>query len=112
MGEAARAEEEQMKIEEMGVDSVDSKKKEDKPKANFADQKKFETKEEREYYEALTALIKPFDVKTMDEEQLKKKIAELYDIFANLINDKINLNKRMGLTWRNSTLERRATLPS
>jgi len=90
--EAARAEEEQMKIEEIGVDKKD---KEDKPKANFADQKKFKTKEEREYYEALTALIKPFDVKTMNEEELKKKIAELYDIFANLINDKINLNKRM-----------------
>jgi len=93
--EAARAEEEQLKIEEMGGDQVDNKRKEDKPKANFADQKKFKTKEEREYYEALTALIKPFDVKTMDEDQLKKKITELYDIFANLINDKINLNKRM-----------------
>merc|ERR1711953_1046196 len=39
-------------------------------------------------------LIKPFDVKTMETEDLKKKVAELYDIFTNLINDKINLNKR------------------
>ena len=31
----------------------------------------------------------------MDADQLKKKVAELYDIFANLINDKINLNKKM-----------------
>jgi len=91
--EAARAEEEQMKIEEMGVDKKEIK--EEKQKSNFADQKKFKTKEEREYYEALTTLIKPFDVKSMDEDQLKKKVAELYDIFANLINDKINLNKRM-----------------
>ena len=31
----------------------------------------------------------------MDADQLKTKVAELYDIFANIINDKINLNKKM-----------------
>merc|ERR1711953_356473 len=64
-------------------------------KQNFADQKKFKSKDEREYFEALTKLIKPFDVKTMETDDLKKKVTELYDIFTNLINDKINLNKRM-----------------
>jgi len=91
--EAARAEEEQMIIEDIGVEKKEGQQEKSKP--NFADQKKFKTKEEREYYNALTAVIKPFDVKTMDAEQLKAKVAELYDIFANLINDKINLNKKM-----------------
>jgi len=90
--EAAKAEEDLLKIDDSGKDNPDGKPKQ---KANFADQKKFKTKEEREYYEALTTLIKPFDVKTMDTEQLKSKVAELYDIFTNLINDKINLNKQM-----------------
>jgi len=90
--EAAKAEEDLLKIDDSGKDNPDGKSKQ---KANFADQKKFKTKEEREYYEALTTLIKPFDVKTMDTEQLKSKVAELYDIFTNLINDKINLNKQM-----------------
>jgi len=89
--EAARAEEELQK-----VDEIDSKeKKSDGSKANFADQKKYKTKEEKEYYEALNKAIKPFDVKSMDADQLKNKVGELYDIFTNLINDKINLNKRM-----------------
>merc|ERR1712073_100821 len=47
------------------------------------------------YEEALKAVVKPFDIATMDSEQLKKKVEELYDVFTNLINDKINLNKRM-----------------
>jgi len=89
--DSARAEEEQMKIEDTDVEQ----KGKQQEKANFADQKKFKTNEEREYHEALTAVIKPFDVKTMDADQLKKKVAELYDVFANLINDKINLNKKM-----------------
>merc|ERR1712106_1016035 len=84
---------EQMKIEEADVEQKGNKQ--EKIKINFADQKKFKTNEEREYHEALTAVIKPFDVKTMDADQLKKKVAELYDVFANLINDKINLNKKM-----------------
>jgi len=91
--EAARAEEEKLKIDE-----VDGEKKEvaqEPKKQNFADQKKFKTKEEQEYHEALTSVIKPFDVKSLDAEQLKKKITELYDIFTNIINDKLNLNKRL-----------------
>jgi len=91
--DSARAEEEQMKIEDADVEQKGNKQ--EKVKTNFADQTKFKTNEEREYHEALTAVIKPFDVKTMDADQLKKKVAELYDIFANLINDKINLNKKM-----------------
>merc|ERR1712106_61208 len=93
MGDSARAEEEQMKIEDADVEQKGNKQ--EKIKINFADQKKFKTNEEREYHEALTTVIKPFDVKTMDADQLKKKVAELYDVFANLINDKINLNKKM-----------------
>ena len=96
--EAARAEEEEKKLEEAGTTAESSAKpadtKQDEGKQNFADQKKFKSKDEREYFEALTHLIKPFDVKTMETEDLKKKVAELYDIFTNLINDKINLNKR------------------
>merc|ERR1711953_710595 len=74
--------------------STPAETKSEETKQNFADQKKFKSKDEREYFEALTHLIKPFDVKTMETEDLKKKVAELYDIFTNLINDKINLNKR------------------
>ena len=91
--EAARAEEEQMKMEDIGAEQKEGEQV--KTKQNFADQKKFKTQEEREYHEALTTVIKPFDIKSMDSDQLKKKVAELYDIFANLINDKINLNRRM-----------------
>jgi len=91
--EAARAEDDAMIIE---TTSEETKKETlEENKQNFADQKKFKTKEEREYYEALAHLIKPFDVKSMDSDQLKKKVAELYDIFTNIINDKINLNKRL-----------------
>merc|ERR1712243_94875 len=64
-------------------------------KQNFPDQKKFKSKDEQEYQEALTALIKPFDITKLNEDDLKKKISELYDIFTNLINDKINLNKKL-----------------
>merc|ERR1712106_1217214 len=62
--ESARAEEEQMKIEDAVVEQKGNKQ--EKVKTNFPDQKKFKTNEEREYHEALTAVIKPFDVKTMD----------------------------------------------
>merc|ERR1719495_1421393 len=86
--------------EEMNVEMISNEKKKgikekNDNKQNFADQKRFKTQEEREYHEAITKLIKPFDVKSMDGDQLKKKVAELYDIFTNLINDKINLNKRL-----------------
>jgi len=105
--EAAKAEEEERKLEEMGKSQETSGKPSDgKPeeaKQNFGDQKKFKSKDEREYFEALTNLIKPFDVKTMETEDLKKKVAELYDIFTNLINDKINLNTR--LVEQDSTLK-------
>jgi len=80
------------------IDLIAAEKKEgtrEETKQNFADQKRFKTQEEREYHEAITKLIKPFDVKSLDSDQLKKKVAELYDIFTNLINDKINLNKRL-----------------
>jgi len=91
--EAARAEEDEMNIE---ITPNEKKKGAiEENKQNFADQKRFKTQEEREYYEAITKLIKPFDVKTMDSDQLKKKVAELYDIFTNIINDKINLNNRL-----------------
>ena len=36
----------------------------------------FKTKEENEYYEFLTAVFKPFDVKIMDADQLETKVAE------------------------------------
>merc|ERR1712029_780363 len=38
---------------------------------------------------------KPFEVAALDTDALKKKVEELYDIFTNLINDKININKRI-----------------
>ena len=64
--EAARAEEEEKKLEEAGTTAESSAKpadtKQDEGKQNFADQKKFKSKDEREYFEALTHLIKPFDV--------------------------------------------------
>eukprot|EP00092_Neocalanus_flemingeri_P012244 GFUD01013200.1.p1 GENE.GFUD01013200.1~~GFUD01013200.1.p1 ORF type:complete len:272 (+),score=109.55 GFUD01013200.1:55-870(+) len=91
--EAARAEEEKLKYDDIDVDQKEGQQ--EKTKQNFADQKKFKTEEEREYQEALTRLIKPFDIKSMDSDQLKKKVAELYDIFTNIINDTINLNKRL-----------------
>jgi len=90
--EAARVEEEKMKIEEIGDEKKEGEQ--EQKKQNFADQKKFQTKEEQEYHEALTSVVKPFNVKSLDAEQLKKKVAELYDIFVNIINDKLNLNKR------------------
>jgi len=97
--EAAKAEEEERKMEEMGKNpessSTSAETKAEETKQNFADQKKFKSKDEREYFEALTKLIKPFDVKTMETEDLKKKVTELYDIFTNLINDKISLNKTL-----------------
>ena len=99
--EAAKAEEEERKLEETGKNpeptstSAETKAKGEETKQNFADQKKFKSKDEREYFEALTKLIKPFDVKTMETEDLKKKVTELYDIFTNLINDKITLNKTL-----------------
>merc|ERR1711983_59920 len=68
----------------------------DNSKQNFGDQKKkFMSKADQEYEDALNRVVKPFDVKTMDQDQLKKKVEELYDVFTNLINDKINLNKRI-----------------
>merc|ERR1712198_591550 len=97
--EEAAALEEEKKLE--GDDEVQAEAKKvdavpaDSGKQNFADQKKFKSKDEQEYQEALTALIKPFDVSKLSEDGLKKKISELYDILTNLINDKINLNKKL-----------------
>jgi len=97
--EAAKAEEEERKLEEMGKNpepsATSAETKSEETKQNFADQKKFKSKDEREYFEALTKKIKPFDVKTMETEDLKKKVSELYDIFTNLISDKISLNTRL-----------------
>jgi len=91
---AAEAEAENMS------DEVDAKpaavqKKPAEEKKNFADQKKFKSKEQQEFQEALEKIIKPFDVAALDTDALKKKVEELYDVFTNLINDKINLNKRL-----------------
>ena len=95
--EAAKAEEEGKKLENTAAESSakPTEAKQEESKQNFGDQKKFKSKDEREYIEALTTLIKPFDVTSMETEDLKKKVAELYDIFTNLINDKINLNNRL-----------------
>ena len=95
--EAAKAEEEERRLEEKNTEPSASRaeSKSEETKQNFADQKKFKSKDEREYFEALTKLIKPFDVKTMETEDLKKKVSELYDIFTNLISDKITLNQRL-----------------
>jgi len=97
--EEAAALEEEKKLEGDGEVPAEAKKVDavpaDSGKQNFADQKKFKSKDEQEYQEALTALIKPFDVSKLSEDDLKKKISELYDIFTNLINDKINLNKKL-----------------
>merc|ERR1711963_1235743 len=95
--EAAKAEEEGKKLENTTAEasSKPTEAKQEDSKQNFGDQKKFKSKDEREYFEALTTLIKPFDVTSMETEDLKKKVAELYDIFTNLINDKINLNNRL-----------------
>merc|ERR1719336_3682094 len=77
------------------VEAVKKTEAAEPAKQNFADQKKFKGKDDQGYEEALKAVVKPFDIATMDSEQLKKKVEELYDVFTNLINDKINLNKRM-----------------
>merc|ERR1719208_667004 len=63
--EAAKAEEEEQKLKESAKNpepsSSSAETKSDGTKQNFADQKKFKSKDEREYFEALTKLIKPFD---------------------------------------------------
>merc|ERR1719431_1390251 len=64
-------------------------------KKNFADQKTKAKSSGDECGEALAAAIKPFDVSALDCDQLRGKIAELYDIFANLVADKIQLNSRL-----------------
>ena len=64
-------------------------------KQNFSDQKKFKTKEVKEYEEAISTFIKPFEITTMDIVQLKEKASELYDILEKQKNDKTNLSKRM-----------------
>ena len=40
-------------------------------------------------------MIKPFDVKTMNTDQLKQKASELYGILVNLESEKIHLNTKM-----------------
>lgn len=96
--EAAAAEEEKM----LQSSPQKPEQKTEKPetdtntKQNFGDQKKkFTSKVDQEYEDALNSTVKPFDVKTMDQDQMKKKVEELYDVFTNLINDKISLNKKM-----------------
>ena len=84
----AKEEEEKMKIEKQEMQQETSIQ-------NISDQKKFKTKEVQECEEGLIALIKPFDVSTMDIVGLKEKASELYNILANLKNDKINSSKRM-----------------
>ena len=96
--EAAEAAAEELKEAEEKDGKMEAVKKTETAepaKQNFADQKKFKGKDDQGYEEALKAVVKPFDIATMDSEQLKKKVEELYDVFTNLINDKINLNKRM-----------------
>jgi len=98
--EAARAEEEERKLEENDK-KASTESKEAKPtaddntKKNFADQKTKAKSSGDECGEALAAAIKPFDVSALDCDQLRGKIAELYDIFANLVADKIQLNTRL-----------------
>ena len=79
--EEAAALEEEKKLEGDGEVPAEAKKVDavpaDSGKQNFADQKKFKSKDEQEYQEALTALIKPFDVSKLSEDDLKKKISEL-----------------------------------
>jgi len=95
--EAAAAEEEKMLQSGPQKPEQKSEKSEtDNTKQNFGDQKKkFTSKVDQEYEDALNSTVKPFDVATMDQDQMKKKVEELYDVFTNLINDKINLNKKM-----------------
>ena len=90
---AAEAEAENMS-DEADAKPATAQKKPVEEKKNFADQKKFKSKEQQEFQEQLEKLIKPFDVAALDTDALKKKVEELYDIFTNLINDKININKR------------------
>ena len=91
---AAEAEAENMS-DEADAKPAAAQKKPVEEKKNFADQKKFKSKEQQEFQEQLEKLIKPFDVAALDTDALKKKVEELYDIFTNLINDKININKRI-----------------
>jgi len=91
---AAEAEAENMS-DEADAKPATAQKKPVEEKKNFADQKKFKSKEQQEFQEQLEKLIKPFDVAALDTDALKKKVEELYDIFTNLINDKININKRI-----------------
>ena len=92
--EAAAAEEEKML--QSSPQKQEQKTETDNTKQNFGDQKKkFTSKVDQEYEDALNSTVKPFDVKTMDQDQMKKKVEELYDVFTNLINDKISLNKKM-----------------
>ena len=96
--EAAAAEEEKMLQSSPQKQEQKTEKTEtdNNTKQNFGDQKKkFTSKVDQEYEDALNSTVKPFDVKTMDQDQMKKKVEELYDVFTNLINDKISLNKKM-----------------
>jgi len=96
--EAAAAEEEKMLQSSPQKQEQKTEKTETdtNTKQNFGDQKKkFTSKVDQEYEDALNSTVKPFDVKTMDQDQMKKKVEELYDVFTNLINDKISLNKKM-----------------
>lgn len=96
--EAAAAEEEKMLQSSPQKQEQKTEKTEtdNNTKQNFGDQKKkFTSKVDQEYEDALNSAVKPFDVKTMDQDQMKKKVEELYDVFTNLINDKISLNKKM-----------------
>ena len=99
MKEEEEAAEEAAAVEEKMLQSQPQKTEKsetDNSKQNFGDQKKkFKSKVDQEYEDALNSTVKPFDVATMDQDQMKKKVEELYDVFTNLINDKINLNKKM-----------------
>jgi len=94
--EEAAAVEEKMLQSQPQKEQKTEKAETDNPKQNFGDQKKkFMSKVDQEYEDALNSVVKPFDVATLDQDQLKKKVEELYDVFTNLINDKIELNKTM-----------------
>jgi len=94
--EEAAAVEEKMLQSQPQKEQKTEKTETDNPKQNFGDQKKkFMSKVDQEYEDALNSVVKPFDVATLDQDQLKKKVEELYDVFTNLINDKIELNKTM-----------------
>ena len=94
--EEAAAVEEKMLQSQPQKEQKTEKTETDNPKQNFGDQKKkFMSKVDQEYEDALNSAVKPFDVATLDQDQLKKKVEELYDVFTNLINDKIELNKTM-----------------